>query len=219
MVVNRPVDVRIIRISNTFGPFMRIDDGRVANNFFRAALDQVAYALNLTKTPGEGIPVHGEGFQDRTFSYIEDQLRSMRFLSDPDTKFRGSTIADRTLNSGGDTPSAQLDMNQLANSMPTEETLPTFVRKGATIGANATIGCGLEIGECAMVGMGSVVTRSVPSFYLVYGNPARHRGYVCQCGVSLGDENAFLKKNQNFRLSCKRCQKSYLKRDGQIIRG
>ena len=107
----------------------------------------------------------------------------------------------------------------MTDSMPTEETLPTLARREATIGANATIGCGLEIGECAMVGMGSVVTWSVPSFHLVYRNPARHLGYVCQCGLFIGDESAFIKKDLNFRLSCERCGKNYLRRDGQVVVG
>lgn len=62
---------------------------------------------------------------------------------------------------------------------------PTTVRKGASIGANATIVCGVELGEYSMVGAGSVVTRSVPSHGLVLGNPARLAGYVCRCGIKL----------------------------------
>jgi len=61
----------------------------------------------------------------------------------------------------------------------------TLVREGASIGANATILCGLEIGAFALVGAAAVVTRSVPDFALVVGNPARLRGYVCRCGNKL----------------------------------
>ena len=61
----------------------------------------------------------------------------------------------------------------------------TMVRRGASIGANATIICGVTIGEYAMVGAGSVVTKDVPSFGLVYGNPARLEGFVCSCGRKL----------------------------------
>lgn len=60
--------------------------------------------------------------------------------------------------------------------------VPTFVRKGASIGANATIRCGVTIGEYAMVGCGSVVVKDVPPYALVVGNPARQIGYVCKCG-------------------------------------
>jgi len=63
-----------------------------------------------------------------------------------------------------------------------EEALPTLVQEGATVGAGATIGSDLVIGRFAMVGMGSVVTHSVPNFALVAGNPARPLGYVCRCG-------------------------------------
>jgi UDP-2-acetamido-3-amino-2,3-dideoxy-glucuronate N-acetyltransferase len=62
---------------------------------------------------------------------------------------------------------------------------PTLVRKGASIGSNSTIVCGHTIGEYAMVGAGSVVTKDVPPHALVYGNPARIRGFVCFCGESL----------------------------------
>lgn len=55
---------------------------------------------------------------------------------------------------------------------------PTLVKKGASIGANSTIVCGVTIGEYAMVGAGSVVTKDVPPYGLVYGNPARLAGYV-----------------------------------------
>lgn len=62
----------------------------------------------------------------------------------------------------------------------------TLVRYGASIGANATIVCGVTIGRWAMVGAGAVVTRDVPDHGLVLGNPARLRGFVCSCGGRLG---------------------------------
>lgn len=64
----------------------------------------------------------------------------------------------------------------------------TRVCKGASIGANATIVCGNTIGEYAMIGSGSVVTKDVPAHALVVGNPARQIGWVCKCGGKL-DEN------------------------------
>jgi UDP-2-acetamido-3-amino-2,3-dideoxy-glucuronate N-acetyltransferase len=57
----------------------------------------------------------------------------------------------------------------------------TVIEKGATIGANATILCGIRIGSHAMIGAGAVVTKNVPPFSLCYGNPARVRGWVCIC--------------------------------------
>jgi acetyltransferase-like isoleucine patch superfamily enzyme len=77
------------------------------------------------------------------------------------------------------------DMNALRDSGPDEQTLPTRVREGATLGASAVIGCDLEIGPFAMVGMGAVVTRSVPGHHLVVGNPARSVGIVCRCGAPI----------------------------------
>lgn len=59
---------------------------------------------------------------------------------------------------------------------------PTLVKKGASIGANATIVCGINIGEYAMIGAGSVVVKDVPPHALVVGNPARIIGFVCVCG-------------------------------------
>jgi UDP-2-acetamido-3-amino-2,3-dideoxy-glucuronate N-acetyltransferase len=106
------------------------------------------------------------------------------------------------------------DLTGLASSEPNEETLPTLVREGATIGANATIGCDLEIGRYAMVGMGSVVTKSVPDYGLVFGNPARLQGYVCACGPVLGNKDVFLATG---RAQCHRCRRQYTF-DGHQVR-
>jgi UDP-2-acetamido-3-amino-2,3-dideoxy-glucuronate N-acetyltransferase len=61
----------------------------------------------------------------------------------------------------------------------------TLVKRGATIGANATVVCGTTLGRYAFVGAGSVVTRDVPDFGMVYGNPAKLRGWACACGEKL----------------------------------
>lgn len=61
----------------------------------------------------------------------------------------------------------------------------TLVRRGASIGANSTIVCGTTIGKYAFIGAGSVVTRDVPDYALMYGNPARIRGWMCECGVKI----------------------------------
>lgn len=66
-----------------------------------------------------------------------------------------------------------------------DEYRTTVVRRGASIGANATIVCGVEIGEYAFIGAGAVVTRSVPSFALVVGNPARQIGWMSRRGERL----------------------------------
>jgi len=69
-----------------------------------------------------------------------------------------------------------------------EDLLPTRVSRGATIGANATVVCGLSIGSHAFVGAGSVVSKGVPAHGLVLGNPARQVGWVCECGRRLSDD-------------------------------
>ena len=82
--------------------------------------------------------------------------------------------------------------------------LPTLIKKGASLGANATIVCGVSIGEYAMVGAGSVVTKDVPAFGLVLGNPARLKGFVCKCG-----RKTRLKKKEASEvwLLCESCSK------------
>jgi acetyltransferase-like isoleucine patch superfamily enzyme len=77
------------------------------------------------------------------------------------------------------------DLSRLRPSDPDEGTRPTRVREGATIGAGCTVGSDLTIGRFAMIGMGSVLTRSVPDFHLAFGNPARSAGCVCRCGEVL----------------------------------
>ena len=70
---------------------------------------------------------------------------------------------------------------------PSWQVKETLVKKGASVGANATIVCGNTLGEYSMVGSGSVVTHDVPPYTLVVGNPARPSGKVCQCGHKLED--------------------------------
>ena len=107
---------------------------------------------------------------------------------------RGSMISAHTVFTNDRFPRAcDPDLEDLQTSDPTEETLWTNVEQGVTIGANATIGPGLTLGAFSMIGMGSVVTRSVPPHALVTGSPARIRGLVCRCGepvckVSAGEE-------------------------------
>jgi UDP-2-acetamido-3-amino-2,3-dideoxy-glucuronate N-acetyltransferase len=66
-----------------------------------------------------------------------------------------------------------------------EEFKKTIIRKGATIGANATILCGIEIGVYAMIGAGAVVTKTVLPFALITGNPARQTGWISKAGIKL----------------------------------
>jgi acetyltransferase-like isoleucine patch superfamily enzyme len=78
------------------------------------------------------------------------------------------------------------------------EVAPTLVKRGASIGANAVIVCGVTVGEWAMIGSGAVVTRDVPDYGLVWGNPARLHGFVCPCGQRL-------QEGETTRLQCLKC--------------
>ena len=100
------------------------------------------------------------------------------------------------------------DLQRLRSSEPDEHTLPTLVKHGATIGANCTIGNDLTIGRWAMVGMGSVVTKSVPDFALVIGVPAAVVGIVCKCGQLLLRHAAGSPPTQQ-RLVCTACKLAY----------
>lgn len=66
-----------------------------------------------------------------------------------------------------------------------EEYRPTLVRRGATLGANCTVVCGVTVGEYAFIGAGAVVNQDVPDYALMLGVPARRRGWMCVCGVQL----------------------------------
>jgi len=88
----------------------------------------------------------------------------------------------------------------------------TLVRKGASIGANATVVCGVTLGCYCFVGAGSVVTRDVPDYALVYGSPARLRGWMCQCGEQL----TFTGQDGDQRAVCQSCGDIYRKR-AQIV--
>ena len=84
----------------------------------------------------------------------------------------------------------------------------TRVRKGASIGANATIVCGITLGRHAFIGAGSVVTRDVRDYELVYGNPTRPKGWMCECGEKI----RFIRDNGR----CGACAKKY-KKKGETV--
>ena len=79
----------------------------------------------------------------------------------------------------------------------------TLVKRGATIGANVTIVCGNMVGQYAFIGAGSVVTKDVPNYALVYGNPSKVKGWVCQCAEEI--------KIRAGKAVCKVCGKRYKK--------
>lgn len=83
---------------------------------------------------------------------------------------------------------------------------PTLVCQGASIGANATVLCGVTIGSYALVGAGAVVTRDVAPHAIVVGSPARRTGWACRCGETLPSE-----------LICNRCGDCYVEHDGALL--
>jgi UDP-2-acetamido-3-amino-2,3-dideoxy-glucuronate N-acetyltransferase len=87
--------------------------------------------------------------------------------------------------------------------------LPTLVKRGASIGANATIVCGVTLGEWCFIGAGAVITKDVPPHALMLGVPARCAGWVCECGEVLTlNENAS---------TCAHCAKAYALRDANSL--
>jgi UDP-2-acetamido-3-amino-2,3-dideoxy-glucuronate N-acetyltransferase len=90
----------------------------------------------------------------------------------------------------------------------------TLVRRGASIGANATVVCGHTIGAFAFIGAGAVVTKDVPDYALIVGNPGRIAGWMCECGVKLA-AGATVPAG----VECSACHKEYVKgATGQLQR-
>ena len=87
----------------------------------------------------------------------------------------------------------------------------TVIKKGASIGANSTIVCGHDIGEYAFVGAGSVVTKNIPAYACVVGNPARLLYYVCECSEKM-------KFDCNNYFKCPKCGKEYIKENDLVRR-
>lgn len=81
----------------------------------------------------------------------------------------------------------------------------TFIKHGAALGANATIRCGVTIGEWAMIGSGSVITKNVPAFGLAAGNPARLIGFVCPCGEKLITTEKVFENSNDVSMQCPKC--------------
>lgn len=92
--------------------------------------------------------------------------------------YDGVTLADEVFVG----PSAVFTNDRFPRARGQWEIVPTMVHQGASIGANAVIICGVEIGAWAVVGAGAVLTRSIDEHELVIGNPARRVGWVCRCG-------------------------------------
>jgi UDP-2-acetamido-3-amino-2,3-dideoxy-glucuronate N-acetyltransferase len=84
----------------------------------------------------------------------------------------------------------------------------TLVKRGASIGANATVVCGVTLGHYSFIGAGAVVTRDVPDYAMVYGNPARLRGWMCNCGLKLRLRTS---KDSIETAECQSCGRRYRK--------
>lgn len=91
-----------------------------------------------------------------------------------------------------------------------DEYRPTLVKRGASIGANATIVCGSTLGEYSFIGAGAVVARDVPAYALMVGVPARQIGWMCECGERLPHADS---------PTCSACGKSYVLTAGRLSRG
>lgn len=76
----------------------------------------------------------------------------------------------------------------------------TLIKKGASLGANSTIICGNTIGQYALIGAGSVITKNIPDYSIQVGNPSKHVGWICQCGKRLKSD-----------LKCDNCTRTYKK--------
>ncbi|MDZ4848671.1 MAG: acyltransferase [Pirellulaceae bacterium] len=109
---------------------------------------------------------------------------------------------------------ASPDLSQLRTSEPDEATEATLVKCGATVGAGCIVGSNLAIGRWAMIGMGSVVTKSVPDFHLALGTPARSIGAVCRCGQLLGIFREDQPSTEGY--VCAECSRRYQRVDTTI---
>jgi len=119
------------------------------------------------------------------------------------TVYRGVEIEDKVFVG----PHVTFTNDPYPRSFSTDwKIVPTIVKEGASIGAGAVVMCGVTIGEYALIGAGSVVTKDIPSHAIAYGNPAEVRGFACKCGRKLKEEE----KRQKFVLmKCPICGEKY----------
>jgi UDP-2-acetamido-3-amino-2,3-dideoxy-glucuronate N-acetyltransferase len=147
---------------------------------------------------GKGCNI-GKGVYIDTDVVIGDKVKIQNFVS----VYKGVTIEDDVF--VGPSATFTNDLYPRAFHWDESDLVDTLVQKGASIGANATIICGVSIGRYAMIGAGSVVTDDVKDHSLVLGSPARHKGYVCFCGRRLTnrtDEN-----DERDTYKCQHCGK------------
>lgn len=135
-----------------------------------------------------------------TEAEIGDNVKIQNFVS----VYKGVKIDDDVF--VGPSVTFTNDLYPRSFSWDEEHIVPTQIRKGASIGANSTIVCGITVGEYAMVGAGSVVASDVPPYALVRGNPAEIKGWVCWCGRRLC--NIVGEDEDTVRYECSICGKA-----------
>jgi acetyltransferase-like isoleucine patch superfamily enzyme len=135
-----------------------------------------------------------------TDAVIGNSVKIQNFVS----VYKGVTIEDEVF--VGPSVTFTNDRYPRAFQWGEEDLVNTMVHTGASIGANATILCGITIGHYAMVGAGSVVTKDVADHGLVYGSPAKLQGYVCFCCRRL--EEIISEDDENIRFRCHHCGKT-----------
>lgn len=160
---------------------------------------------------GKSLIAYGVVIGDRV------KINSNVYICNAVTIETGVMIAAGTLFTNDRFPRATTpDLKTLRSSAPDEHTYPTLVREGATIGAGCVVGCNLEIGRFAMVGMGALVSRTVPDFHLVVGQPARSIGCVCRCGEPFLRFGAGEAPPDRADVPCPACGLRYAVRGGQV---
>lgn len=148
---------------------------------------------------GKGCNI-GKGVYIDTDAVIGNSVKIQNFVS----VYKGVTIEDEVF--VGPSVTFTNDRYPRAFQWEEEDLVKTIVHTGASIGANATILCGITIGHYAMVGAGSVVTKDVADHGLVYGSPATLQGYVCFCCRRL--EEIISEDDENIRFRCHHCGKT-----------
>lgn len=135
-----------------------------------------------------------------TQAEIGDNVKIQNFVS----VYKGVKLEDDVF--VGPSVTFTNDLYPRSFSWDEEHVVSTRVCKGASIGANSTIICGITIGQYAMIGAGSVVSKDVPPYSLVYGNPAGINGWVCYCGRKL--ENIIEESSSKIVYKCGSCERA-----------
>ncbi len=146
-----------------------------------------------------------------TGAEIGDNVKIQNFVS----VYKGVKIDDDVF--VGPSATFTNDLYPRAFIWDEEHVVPTLVRRGASIGANSTVICGVTIGEYAMVGAGSVVAKDVPPFSLVLGNPAEVRNWICYCGRRL--ENVLRENETGTIYRCNACGREVEIKKGDAEKG